>query len=120
MNVKEFLKPSGLKILILIPMVIFYFNIANESTCGASFFFTFCYKVYGFPFRYMVSGDIKSAASYVSTLFLGNYFNQYGIFLLNFLSLAFDAILLYLLVCIISMLFKNIITKLHHKKQSRK
>ncbi len=105
MNVKEFLKPTILKILIFTFIGAFYLYFARESVCAAGLFFAFCYNAYGFPLYYLVAGNI--APGHVNTLFLGEYFTKSGNFLFNPATLFLDAILIYLLSCFMSLLFKN-------------
>ena len=107
MNVKEFFKPTILNILIFVFVAVFYLYFAGESACGASLYFAFCYKAYGFPFLYMVTGDIDSSLGYIKTLFLGEYFKKSGNILFNSAALIFDIALIYLLACFISLLIKN-------------
>lgn len=107
MKAKEFLKPAVLKMLIFLFIAVFFLYFATESVCGASFYFAFCYKAYGFPFSHTITGDIDSASSYVRTLFLGEYFNKSKNFLFSPIALIFDAVLAYLLACLLSMLLKN-------------
>ncbi len=107
MDVKEFLKPTGFKISTFLFTGIIFLYFAKESVCAVSFFFVFCYNAYGFPFQYMITGNIESASSNIKTLFLGESFNTYGNFLFNTVTLISDLILVYLLACFMSMLFRN-------------
>ncbi|MBI3034860.1 hypothetical protein HYY71_00920 [Candidatus Woesearchaeota archaeon] len=107
MNVKEFLKPSGLKILIFLFIGIVYSYFAKESVCAVSFFFAFCYNAHGFPFQYMITGGIEGASSNANKFFLGEYFGRFGGFLFNPVAFALNLVLVYLLACFISILFKN-------------
>lgn len=103
--VKKFLKPGVLKISIFLAIAAFFTYFTKENACGVSIFFAFCYKAYGFPFLHIVSGQIDSASGYIATLPLGAYFSKYGNFLFNPITLVLDIILLYLLACLISILF---------------
>lgn len=108
MNVKEFLKPNLLKILIFLFIGIFFLYFAGENACGAGFGFAFCYKAYGFPFLYLVTGQIDSASGYIKTLPFGSYFSKYGSFLFNPAAFVLDVVLIYLVACFISILFRKI------------
>lgn len=105
MSIKELLKPTAPKALIFLFIAVFYLYFAGESACGIGFFFAFCYKAYGFPFLYVVAGDINTASGYIKTLPLGDYFSKFGKFLFNPLALILDIFLIYLLACFISTLF---------------
>ena len=105
MNAKESLKPSALKILIFLLIGAIYLYFAKEDACAVSFYFAFCYKAYGFPFQYMVTGNIESASSQIKTLPFADYFSKSGNFLLNPVALILNLILIYLLACLISVLF---------------
>ena len=107
MNAKEFLKPTFLKLLIFLFIGIFYLYFAREDVCGAGFMFAFCYSAYGFPFSYIVSGNIDTASGYLKTLFLGKFFFKIGSFLLNYVAMLLDILFIYLLSCFISMLINN-------------
>ena len=106
MNVKEFLKPSILKILISLFIAVLYLYSAGESACGAGFFFAFCYKAYGFPFLYAVTGDINTASDYLKTLPLGGYFIKSWNFLFNPAAFLLDMVFIYLLSCLVLYLIK--------------
>ncbi|MBI3026692.1 hypothetical protein HYY70_01130 [Candidatus Woesearchaeota archaeon] len=107
MYIKNFLKPNLAKILISSFIGIFYLYFAKEDACGVWSIIAFCYKAYGFPFPYAVSGDIDIASGYIKTLFLGQYFIKYGNFLFNPATLIIDIFLIYILACFISMLIKK-------------
>lgn len=107
MNDKEFLKPSALKIFIFLFIGIFYLYFAGENVSAAGFGFAFYYNAYGFPFLYLVSGDIDKAIGYIKTLPLGDYFSKSGASLFNPVALALNIVLIYLLACFLSLLFKN-------------
>ena len=111
MNAKEFFKPSILKISIFIFIVVIYLYFAGESGCGAGLGFSFCYKAHGFPFLYLVTGDVDSSFGYIKTLLLGTYFKKSGNSLFNPVALILDMFLIYLLACFISLLFKNMKSK---------
>lgn len=107
MNIKELLKPNLAKILIFLFIGIFYLYFAKEDACGVWSIIAFCYKAYGFPFSYAVSGDIDITSGYIKTLFLGQYFSKYGNFLFNPATLMVDIFFIYILACFISMLIKK-------------
>lgn len=107
MNAKEFLKPSVFKVLAFVFIGIFYLYSAGEDACGAGLFFAFCYRAYGFPFLYLVTGQIDNASSYIKTLPLGEYFSKTGNFLFNPAVFLLDIALIYLLACLISILFNK-------------
>ena len=104
MNIKEFFKPSVLKIFIFIIIAIFYLYFAGETGCGAGFGFSLCYKAYGFPFFYAMTGDEGIVRNIAESSFLGNYFSKFGILNFNALALLVDVILIYSLACIIGSL----------------
>ena len=104
MNTKDFFKPNIFKILVFLFISLFYLYFAGETGCGAGFGFTLCYKAYGFPFFYAMTGDYSIIQSYTGTLFLGKYFLKYGSLNFNALALLFDAILIYILACMIGSL----------------
>ena len=107
MRLGKFLKPTILKIMVFLFIGIIYLYLAAESVCGAGFGFTICYKAYGFPFQYFATGDVDSSMNIIESSLLGQYFNKIGNFLFNPISLALDLTLIYLLSCLISMIFKN-------------
>ena len=107
MGIREFLKPTLFKFLIFLIISIFYLYFANESVCGIGFMFAFCYKNYGFPFAYLISGDIDNSMGYIKTLPLGQYFYKSGNFLLNPAALLMDILLIYFLACFMDLLFKK-------------
>jgi len=107
MNIKNFLKPTSFKILVFLSTSIIFLYFAKESVCAVSFFFAFCYNAYGFPFQYMLTGNIESASSHIKTLFLGEYFNKSGNFLFNPATLVLNLVLIYIFACFISRLFKH-------------
>lgn len=83
----------------------FYF--VKEEVCAAGgFIFIFCYKAFGLPFSYLITGDVESAYGHIKTLFLGNYFVQFENFLFNPFTFLLNAILIYLSAFFISFLFK--------------
>lgn len=108
MNAKEILKPDIFKIFIFLFIGIIYLYFAKESVCAVSFYFAFCYNAYGFPFQYMVDGNIESAYSQIKASFLGEYFNKSGNILFNPAAFALDLALIYLLACFIYLPFKHI------------
>lgn len=114
MNAKEFLKPNIFKILTFIFIGIFYLYFAGESVCGVSFLFAFCYKAYGFPFLYLITGDINDVSGYVKTLFLGKYFSKFGNLFFNLAALVLDIVLIYLLACLMSMIFNKKNVEIEH------
>ena len=89
-------------------MAIIFLYLAKENVCGAGLFFAFCYKAHGFPFLYIVTGNIDTAYGYLKTLALGSYFTKSGNFLFNIPAFILDAVLIYLLTCLISILFRKI------------
>lgn len=107
MKLNKFLKPTILKIAIFLFVGIVYLYLSTESVCGAGLTFVICYKAYGFPFQYLVAGDINSAIDIIKSSPLGNYFNKFEDFLLNPLSLILDLALIYLASCTISFIFEK-------------
>ena len=79
----------------------------SEKICGASFLFAFCYKSYGFPFHYIITGDVDIASGYIKTTFLGAYFIKIKNILFNPLSFVIDSIVNYIISCLVSLLFEN-------------
>jgi len=106
MNLKKFLKPTILKMLIFLFIGILFLYFAKESVSAAGFGFAFFYESYGFPSAYLITGNIDSASGHIRTLFLGNFFGKYGNFLFNPWALAIDIILIYLLACLFALLLK--------------
>ena len=105
MNVKKLLKPNALSISLTLLGISLFF--VKEEVCAAGgFIFIFCYKSYGFPFSYLITGDIANAYGHIKTLFLGNYFTQYGNFLFNPVVFILNFLFVYLSACFISFLFK--------------
>lgn len=113
MNVKEFIKPSAFKILVFLFIGVLYLYFAIEDVCAVGLFFAFCYKAYGFPFLYIVAGDVGNAFGHIKTLPFGSYFLKSGNYLLNLVALALDFVLIYLLACVMTMLFSNMKFKRH-------
>ncbi|MBI2541555.1 hypothetical protein HYV80_02500 [Candidatus Woesearchaeota archaeon] len=107
MNAKEFLKPNYLKLAIFAFVGVVYLYFAGENVCGAGFSFAFCYKSYGFPFQYLISGQIDAASGFVKSTFLGEFFTKSGEFLVNYIALLLDIAFIYLLSCSISVLVRN-------------
>ena len=107
MNFKKFLKPTVLKIFIFFFIGILFLYFAKENACGVGLFFAFCYKAYGFPFFYIATGDIDNASAYLKTLTFGGYFAKFNNFLFNVPAFLFDIVLIYLLACLISVLFRK-------------
>ncbi|MBI4452517.1 hypothetical protein HY637_03745 [Candidatus Woesearchaeota archaeon] len=107
-KVKEFLKPTILKMVIFIIANAFIFYLSKESVCGVIFYFPFCYNAYGLPLSYAISGDIETAAGHIKTLPLGNYYSKAGSFLLNPSAFVFDMLFAYLAACLIAMLLKTL------------
>ncbi len=105
MNAKNFLKPTFLKAIIFLFVGVLYLYFAEERVSAAGFSFAFFYAAYGFPFQYLIIGDIDKISSIVSGLFLGNYFSEYGNFLFNPIAFALGMILIYLLSCFMGVLF---------------
>lgn len=108
MNFKEFLKPTVLKIFLFLVFVAFFVFIAKEDACGVGLFFAFCYKAYGFPLFYIVTGQIDEASAYLKTLTFGGYFAKFNTFLFNVPAFLFDIVLIYLLACLIYILLRKI------------
>ena len=113
MSAKIFLKPTILKIMIFLSIGILFLYFASESACGISLFFAFCYKAYGFPLAYLVSGDISDSIGHIKTLPFGQYFYKSGNLLLNPAALLIDALLVYLLACFLGTLFRMRVKKFH-------
>ena len=113
MNLKEFIKPSAFKILASLSIGVLYLYFAVEDVCAVSLFFAFCYKAYGFPFTYLVTGDIDRAIGHIKTLPFGSYFLKSGNHLLNLVALAMDLALIYLLACVMAMMLSNAEVKRH-------
>ena len=107
MNIKNFFKPTLSKLLIFVFIAVFYLFFASETTCGASLFFSFCYKAHGFPFSYFMTGDVDWLDKTPNALFLGKYFGKSGNALFNAPALAIDILLIYLLSCFLG-LFINV------------
>lgn len=111
-TVLNFLKPNILKIIISLIIAIIFLYFPAEKACGAGFGFSFCYKDYGFPFKYLITGDADFASQFTGDYALGKYFRKYENFLLNSLSLAIDLALAYLLACSIDMATRKIKSKI--------
>ena len=107
MNLKKFLKPSIFKILIFLFIAVASSYFGKENACGVSLFFAFCYNAYGFPFFYLVTGNIDSASGYIKTLPLGEFFSKLGNFLFNPPAFLLDLALIYILACLIAILFNK-------------
>ncbi|MEK6946132.1 MAG: hypothetical protein AABX32_00845 [Nanoarchaeota archaeon] len=107
MNVKNFLKPTFLKAIIFLFVGVVYLYFAKESVSAAGLSFAFFYTAYGFPFQYLITGDVGKISSIVRELFLGNYFGEYGNFLFNPVAFALDIILIYLFSCFMGVLFEK-------------
>ena len=105
MGIKDFLKPSIVKILAFLSVGLFYLYFASESVSAAGFSFAVFYSAYGFPFQYLIIGDIDNLSGIIKDMFLGNYFTKFGNTLINPAALALDLILIYSFACLISMLF---------------
>lgn len=106
MCIKE-LKPNALKIFVFLFIGILFLYFAGDDVCGISPFFAFCYKAYGFPLAYLVTGNVDSAFGHIKTLPLGDYFIKSGNFLFNIPAFISDIILIYILACLISALFEK-------------
>ncbi len=107
MNLKKFLKPTIFKILVFLFIGVFYLYFAQEDTCAASFYFSFCFNEHGFPFSYIVTGEIDNAMEPVKALFLGDYFKKYDGILFNPAAFILDLILIYLLASFITLLISK-------------
>ena len=108
MNVKNFLKPTFFKVIIFLFVGVVYLYFARESVSAAGLSFAFFYTAYGFPFQYLITGDIDKISSIVRELFLGNYFSKYGNFLFNPVAFALDIVLIYLFSCFMEVLFEKV------------
>ena len=108
MSIKELIKPSVFKILVFLVIAVASVYFTKENACGASLFFAFCYKAYGFPFLYIITGQIDTAAGYINTLPLGSYFSKYGNVLFNIPAFLSDIISIYLLACFADLLLSKI------------
>jgi len=115
MNIKAILKPSILKVVIFSILGTVFLYFIAETACGIVLFYGFCYKAYGFPFSYLMTGDIEIAAGHIKTFFLGNIFIKYGKFLFNPLALILNIFLLYILSCLMALMFGY--TKIYIKKR---
>lgn len=111
MDIKKFLRPALLKIFIFACIAVFYLYFAKEEVCGAGLMFSFCYKAYGFPFPYLVSGGVDAASGVLKTSFLGEFFEKSGNFLINYAALFLDILLIYLASCLIYLLVGSIKVK---------
>ena len=105
MNVKKLFKPNALSMSLTLLGISLFF-VKQEVCAAGGFIFVFCYKAYGFPFSYLITGDVGNAYGHIKTLFLGNYFFQFENFLFNPFTFLLNAILIYLSACFISFLFK--------------
>ena len=95
---------------LLLGIALLYF--VNEGVCGVFLFYSFCYKSYGFPFPYILNGNIEVAAGQMKTVFLGSFFIKSGNFLFNPAALMLDLALIYLLSCIAAALFSYALEKI--------
>ena len=111
MGIKNFLKPSIFKLTIFIFVGIFYLYFIKEGVSAAGFNFAFFYNAYGFPFQYLITGDTSNLSGITNEMFLGNYFTKYGTALINPIALVLNIMLIYLLACIMSMLFAKMKVK---------
>ncbi|MBI1936046.1 hypothetical protein HYS31_06415 [Candidatus Woesearchaeota archaeon] len=118
MGIRKFIKPSIMKLLTFMIISFFYLYIVAESICAVGFFFQFCYKAYGFPFPYLVTGDVDNSSGHIKTFFLGNHFAKFGSFMLNPITAAFDVILIYLLSCLVSTLLKGMRDSMRLKRKN--
>ena len=107
MNIKNFLRPTFLKAITFLFVGVVYLYFARESVSAAGLSFAFFYTAYGFPFQYLIIGDIGKISSIVGELFLGNYFSKYGNFLFNPFAFALDLILIYLFSCFMGVFFEK-------------
>jgi len=101
---KNFLKPTVFKAAIFLFVGILYIYFARENVSAAGFGFAFFYTAYGFPFQYLITGNINNISGIVRDLFLGNHFSRHGNFLFNPLAFALDIILIYLFSCFMGVL----------------
>ena len=109
MDIKEFLKPTSLKVSIFLFIGVIFLYLVKENICAVGgFLFAFCYNVYGFPFSYLITGDIDVVAQgHVKTLFLGGDFVKYWNTLFNVVSFLLDILLIYAFACIISIIYNK-------------
>jgi len=110
-KIKEFFRLTKTKIVLMSVIGVISLYGVREVTCGASFFFTFCYKAFGFPFKYLVTGDINVDAGYLRTLALGAGFVGYGNFLFNLISFFINILSIYLAACFIGFLLDMLFLK---------
>ena len=105
MNIKNFLRLTFFKATIFLFVGTVYLYFASESVSAAGLSFAFFYTAYGFPFQYLIIGDIDEISSFADGLFLENYFSKYGNYLFNPVAFALDIILIYLFSCFVGILF---------------
>ncbi|MBI2651787.1 hypothetical protein HYX01_04910 [Candidatus Woesearchaeota archaeon] len=108
--IKDFLKPNKQKIVAFLFIFIAYSYFAKENVCGASFFFAFCYKAYGYPF-FMVTGDINPAFEILRSEPLANYFSKFGNFLFNPFAFIINLALVYLMGCFAAYIYNKLTLK---------
>jgi len=118
MNIKNFFKPTIAKALLFLGISILLIYFTKENACGISLFFTFCYNALGFPFLFVVAGQIDAASGYIHTLPLGSFFGKYGNYLFNAPAFILDAVLIYAASCLISFIIINL--KIKFKKSKKK
>ncbi len=116
MKLKNFFKPTILKLIIFLMLAISTFYIFDERTCGASFFFSFCYTASGFPIFYIVRGDIAAVGSYTESLLLDKFFTNYGNFIFNWISFAIDMAAIYVISCSLCILLAKILDRFNLNK----
>ncbi len=76
MNIKDFLKPTVFKTAIFIFFGVIFLYFVKESISAIGFSFAIFYNAYGFPFQYLITGDISNLSGIINTLSLGNFFYQ--------------------------------------------
>ena len=117
MNLKDSIKPNLLMILIFVFVAIISLVFTKKSSCGVSFFFSFCFKAYGYPLHYLITGDVDNG--HVQTLSFGKYFKKFSNILFNPIAFILDIILIYLLsfsIGFCSRIF-YVMKNVKHKKQ---
>ena len=117
-KISDILKPNIPKILVFLSLGIALLYFVKEDICGVFLFFGFCYKAYGFPLLYILSGNIEVAAGQAKTVFLGKYFIKSGNLLFNPAALILDLALTYLFSCLAVVFFNYLKKSLRNLKKS--
>ena len=107
MNAKDFFKPSFFKIAVFAFFSVIFLYLAKETVSAIGLSFAIFYSAYGFPFQYLITGDIGSLSGIINAIFLGNYFGKYGNFLFNPFAFLLDIVLIYSLSCFISFILRK-------------